>query len=74
MKKVWEYYQHAKECRSLARVVADEQQKQLLQMARNWEQLAAERSELALRYAESSPETDALAPTDTDEPASLPGK
>ncbi len=62
VKKVWEYYQHAKECRSLARSVSGEQQKLLLQMSRNWERLAAERNELTQRHPELTIEKDAVMP------------
>jgi hypothetical protein len=53
MKKASEYRQHAEECRVLARGLPEgEQRKQILAMAANWEQLAAERSDLIRRHPE----------------------
>jgi hypothetical protein len=44
MKKASEYRQHAEECRVLARNVKEGvQREQLLEMARNWEQMAEDR-------------------------------
>lgn len=44
MKKISEYRQHAKECRSLAnQAFSEEHRKQLLAMAESWEVLALER-------------------------------
>ena len=52
MKKASEYRQHAEECRALARQMQGEQREQLLEMARTWDQLAADRSELVRRHPE----------------------
>ena len=53
MKKASEYRQHAEECRALARGMnPGEQQDQLLEMARTWDQLAAERALLISRHPE----------------------
>ena len=53
MKKASEYRQHADECRALAaKMASGEQRDQLLTMAENWDQLAAERSELIRRHPE----------------------
>jgi hypothetical protein len=52
MKKASEYRQHAAECRALARQMQGEQRDQLLEMARTWDQLAADRSELVRRHPE----------------------
>ncbi len=52
MKKASEYRQHAEECRALARQMQGEQRDQLLEMARTWDQLAADRSELVRRHPE----------------------
>ena len=52
MKKASEYRQHAEECRALANGMAGEHRDQLLEMARTWERLAEERSELVRRHPE----------------------
>ena len=53
MKKASEYRLHAEECRELARQMPDgEQRNQLLEMARTWDNLAAERSDLVRRHPE----------------------
>jgi hypothetical protein len=52
VKKASEYRQHAEECRALARQVQGEQREQLLEMARTWEKLAEERSDLVRRHPE----------------------
>ncbi len=52
MKKASEYRQHAEECRALARQVHGEQRDQLLEMARTWDKLADERSDLVRRHPE----------------------
>ena len=53
MKKASEYRQHAVECRQLAAgLAAGEQRDQLLQMSANWEEMAAERSDLVSRHPE----------------------
>lgn len=44
MKKVSEYYQHADECRAMARTATTPEQKAMLEnMAQTWEQLARNR-------------------------------
>jgi hypothetical protein len=52
MKKASEYLQHAEQCRQLARSIEGEHREQLLQMAANWENLAAQRAELVSRHPE----------------------
>jgi hypothetical protein len=53
MKKASEYRQHAEECRALAGTVRDPRQlEQLLEMAKTWDQLAADRSDLVRRHPE----------------------
>jgi hypothetical protein len=53
LKKASEYRQHAEECRRLAGTMeSGEQRDQLLEMATNWERMAAERAELIQRYPE----------------------
>ena len=53
MKKASEYRQHAQECRDLAKNMPEgPQREQLLEMARTWENLAAERSEFVKRHPE----------------------
>lgn len=55
MKKAAEYRGHASECRSLAeRTPLGDQRDQLLEMARTWEALAAERDRLARRASEEA--------------------
>jgi hypothetical protein len=45
MKKVEDYKRHAEECRAMARVMANEEQRQgLLTMAETWDGLAANRA------------------------------
>jgi hypothetical protein len=53
VKKASEYRLHADECRTLAaQMESGEQRDQLLTMAANWDQLAAERAELIRRHPE----------------------
>lgn len=53
MKKASEYRQHAQECRDLAKQMPQgEQRDQLLEMARTWDNLAAERADLVRRHPE----------------------
>ena len=53
MKKASEYRLHAEECRQLARQMPDGPHRdQLLEMAKTWENLAEERSELVRRHPE----------------------
>jgi hypothetical protein len=52
VKKASEYRQHAVECRQLASGVKGGQRDQLLEMACNWDRLAAERSDLVGRHPE----------------------
>jgi hypothetical protein len=53
VKKASEYRRHAEECRALAKnMKAGEQRDQLLEMARTWDNLAAERIELIRRHPE----------------------
>ncbi len=55
MKKASEYRQHAKECRAMAnQSKPGPQHDQLLEMARTWEKLAEERSELIRRHPEQA--------------------
>jgi hypothetical protein len=45
MKKTEDYQKHAKECRALAKQMANgEQREQLLKMAETWEVMASERA------------------------------
>ena len=67
MRKAVEYRQHAAQCRALARAVDGEHGRQLLQMATDWDALAAERTALIERYPELSCSDD----TDDDDPVSL---
>jgi len=53
MKTASEYRQHARECRALAQQVpAGEQRVQLLEMARTWDNLAADREKLVRNHPE----------------------
>ena len=53
MKKASEYRQHARECRELAKGIPEGPQRdQLIEMARTWENLAADRSEWVRRHPE----------------------
>jgi hypothetical protein len=61
MKKASEYREHAAECRQLAATMDGEHQRQLLEMADTWEQLAHEREELIARRPEPAVEEDEAA-------------
>ncbi len=51
MKKASEYRQHAEECRTMASQMKSGPQKdQLLEMARTWDKLAVERTEMIRRH------------------------
>jgi hypothetical protein len=53
MKTAAEYRKHAEECRVLAKQVPEgEQRKQLLEMARTWDNLAADREKLVRNHPE----------------------
>ncbi len=53
MKKASEYRRHAEECRAMARQTQPGPQRdQLLEMARTWDNLAADRSEMIRRHPE----------------------
>ncbi|MCR5873262.1 hypothetical protein LRS10_03070 [Phenylobacterium sp. J426] len=52
MKKASEFREHAQECRRLAAGLDGEARAQLLEMARTWEQMAEERSDLVRRHPE----------------------
>jgi len=53
MKKASEYRQHAEECRALAsKMDSEDQRAQLLQMADQWEKLAADRLALISNHPE----------------------
>jgi len=53
MKTASEYRQHAQECRALAQQVpTGEQRDQLLEMARTWDNLAADREKLVRNHPE----------------------
>ena len=52
MKKASEYRQHAEECRALAKQMQGEQRDQLLEMARTWDNLAADREKLVRNHPE----------------------
>ena len=52
MKKASEYRQHAEECRALANQMQGQQREQLLEMARTWDKLAEDRSDLIRRHPE----------------------
>ena len=53
MKKASEYRKHAEECRVLAQSMKDSpQREQLLEMARNWDQMARDRDRLARLHPE----------------------
>jgi hypothetical protein len=55
MKKASEYRKHAEECRVLARgLKGGPQRDQLLEMAKNWDQMAEDRDRLARRHPEIS--------------------
>jgi hypothetical protein len=57
VKKASEYRQHAKECRALAQQVTEgEQRNQLLEMARTWDALAADRDRMSQKHAEPNRE------------------
>jgi hypothetical protein len=68
MKTAAEYRKHAEECRALAKQVAEgEQRNQLLEMARTWENLAADREKLVRNHPEldiSKRPSEAQAPSD----------
>jgi hypothetical protein len=59
MRKASEYREHAAECRQLAAAMDGEHQRQLLEMADTWEQLAHEREELIARRPELALEDEA---------------
>src|ERR687897_804180 len=50
--KTTEYREHAEECRTLAAQMKGEQREHLLDMARTWDKLAEERSDLIRRHPE----------------------
>ncbi len=51
MKKASEYRRHAEECRGLAKALPPgDQRTQLLEMARTWDNLAADRAALVLKH------------------------
>ena len=53
MKKASEYRLHAQECRQLAaKMESGDQREQLLNMARHWDQLAADRAQLIAAHPE----------------------
>jgi hypothetical protein len=53
MKKASEYRQHADECRALAsQMESGEQREQLMNMAAQWERMAADRAALIHRHPE----------------------
>jgi hypothetical protein len=53
MKTAAEYRKHAEECRALAKQVPDgEHRNQLLEMARTWDNLAADREKLVRNHPE----------------------
>jgi hypothetical protein len=53
MKKASEYRQHAEECRALALQMKEGvQREQLLRMAENWDQMAADRERLTRLHPE----------------------
>jgi hypothetical protein len=53
MKTAAEYRKHAEECRVLAKQVPEgEQRNQLLEMARTWDNLAADREKLVRNHPE----------------------
>jgi hypothetical protein len=55
MKKASEYRQHADECRAMAdQTKPGPQRDQLLEMARTWDKLADERSDLIRRHPEQA--------------------
>jgi hypothetical protein len=68
MKKASEYRLHAEECRQLAaKTDLGEQREQLLNMARHWDQLAADRAALISAYPEL-----AMAGERAEEPGAAP--
>jgi hypothetical protein len=52
LKKASEYRRHAQECREMARRESGVPRDQLLEMARVWDELARERSELVRKHPE----------------------
>jgi hypothetical protein len=55
MKKAFEYREHAKECRALARTaLTDGERQQLIQMAETWEALAEQREGFVKSHPELS--------------------
>jgi hypothetical protein len=55
LKKASEYYQHAAECRELARTALTAEHRGMLEtMARTWESLAREREERLMRLAQKT--------------------
>jgi hypothetical protein len=55
MKKAFEYRDHAKECRALARTaLTDGERQQLLQMAETWDALAVQREDFVNTHPELS--------------------
>jgi len=56
MKTAVEYRKHAEECRVLAKQVPEgEQRNQLLEMARTWDNLAADREKLVRNHPDLTP-------------------
>ena len=57
MKTAAEYRKHAEECRVLAKQLPEgEQRNQLLEMARTWDALAADRDRMSQKHAEPNRE------------------
>ena len=77
MKTAAEYRKHAEECRALAKQAPEgEHRNQLLEMARTWDKLAEERSDLVRRHPELAlsgehEEEANLASTDPERPSPL---
>jgi hypothetical protein len=59
MKKASEFRQHAQECRKLAAGLDGEARSRLLEMARTWDKMADERSDLVRRHPELALEGEA---------------
>ena len=60
MKSASEYRLYAEECRALAKQMQEDQRERLLEMARTWDRLAFERTDLQRQGSELAPQAEPL--------------